>query len=66
MNINLTGAEAGMLGDFRDDLARDGYAVVKGALSRETAEAVAEKVYQYLEGLHVPCIPISLAFIDDS
>lgn len=36
-------------GDFRDDLARDGFAIVKGAIAREKAEAYGEKFYSYLE-----------------
>ena len=52
MNISLAGAAcSGMFGDFRDDLARDGFAVVKGAVPREKAQAVAGKIYQYLEDL---------------
>ena len=38
-------------GDFRDNLARDGFAVVKGAVPRERADGYADKFYSYLEGL---------------
>lgn len=38
-----------VFGDFRDDLLRDGYAVVKGAVPRERAEKYAEEMYNYLE-----------------
>lgn len=38
-------------GDFRDDLLRDGYAVVKGAVARERALGYASDVYQWLEDL---------------
>lgn len=38
-------------GDFRDDLLRDGYAVVKGAIPRERADAYAEQMYSFLEDL---------------
>lgn len=38
-------------GDWRDDLARDGYAVVKGAIPRERADAYADSMYAWLEGL---------------
>jgi hypothetical protein len=38
-------------GDWRDDLARDGYAVVKGAIPRERADAYADKMYKWLEDL---------------
>jgi hypothetical protein len=38
-----------VFGDFRDDILRDGYAVVKGAVARERAELYAEEMYNYLE-----------------
>lgn len=38
-------------GDFRDNLLRDGYAVVKGAVARERALGYASDVYQWLEDL---------------
>jgi hypothetical protein len=38
-------------GDFRDDLARDGYAVVKGAVPLERAIQYANDMYSWLEGL---------------
>ena len=38
-------------GDFRDDLARDGFAIVKGAVPRQRADGYADKFYSYLEGL---------------
>lgn len=40
-------------GDWRDDLARDGYAVVKGAVPQEQALKYADKMYTWLEGLYV-------------
>jgi hypothetical protein len=40
-------------GDWRDDLARDGYAVVKGAIPRERADKYADQMYSWLEGLYV-------------
>lgn len=36
-------------GDFRDDLVRDGYAVVKGVLPRERAEHYVGEFHQWLE-----------------
>jgi hypothetical protein len=36
-------------GDFRDQLFRDGYAVVKGATSTERADAYKEAMIQWLE-----------------
>lgn len=38
-------------GDFRDDLVRDGYAIVKGAIPQDRAAAYVEKMQDYLEGL---------------
>lgn len=38
-------------GDFRDDLARDGYAVVKGAVPLERTKQYANDMYSWLEGL---------------
>jgi hypothetical protein len=36
-------------GDFRDDLLRDGFCVVKGAIPRERADQYAEEMYKYVE-----------------
>lgn len=38
-------------GDWRDDLNRDGFAVVKGAIPRDRALAYSDKFYSYIEGL---------------
>lgn len=38
-------------GDFRDDLVRDGYVVVKGAIPRERADKYGEEMMSYLENL---------------
>lgn len=38
-------------GDWRDDLARDGYVVVKGVIPKEHALAYSEEVFDYLENL---------------
>lgn len=38
-------------GDWRDDLARDGYAVIKGAIPRERADKYADAMFSWLEGL---------------
>ncbi|KAM0544240.1 hypothetical protein ACHAPJ_011929 [Fusarium lateritium] len=43
-------AEPGVTyGDWRDDLVRDGYAVVKGAIPRERAEQYGNDILTYLE-----------------
>lgn len=38
-------------GDWRDDLNRDGYAVIKGAIPRQRALAYSDKFYSYIEDL---------------
>ena len=49
-HMKIDGAETNY-GDWRDDLARDGYAVVKGAIPRDRADAYADSMYAWLEGL---------------
>lgn len=39
------------INDWQTDLARDGYAIVKGAVAKEKAAQYAERMYEYLEGL---------------
>jgi hypothetical protein len=46
----LRGAEE-TFGDFRDDLKRDGYAVIKGAVPKDRADKYAEQMIQWLEDL---------------
>lgn len=41
-----------LYGDFRDDLSRDGYAIIKGAIPRERADKYADEMYSWLEGLY--------------
>lgn len=38
-------------GDWRDDLVRDGVAVVKGAIPRDRADKYAEDIFTFLETL---------------
>lgn len=38
-------------GDWRDDLLRDGYALIKGAVPRQRADGYADKMYSLLESL---------------
>lgn len=38
-------------GDFRDDLLRDGYAVVKGAIPQDRALGYVDNMYKWLENL---------------
>lgn len=40
-----------IFGDFRDDLVRDGYAVIKGAVPRERADRYGREFYDFLESL---------------
>ena len=40
-------------GDFRDDLLKNGFAVVKGAVPRDRALKYADDIYEWLEGLYV-------------
>ncbi|KAL4876424.1 hypothetical protein BJY04DRAFT_210592 [Aspergillus karnatakaensis] len=40
-------------GDFRDDLLRDGYAVVKGAVPRDRALKYADDIHEWLEGFNL-------------
>jgi hypothetical protein len=38
-------------GDWRDDFVRDGYAVIKGAISAGKVEEYADRMYSLIEGL---------------
>ena len=38
-----------LYGDFRDDLVRDGFAVIRGAITRERAEKYADLMFSDLE-----------------
>lgn len=38
-------------GDFRDDLVRDGFALIKGAVPKERAEQYGEQMFKWLEDL---------------
>ena len=40
-------------GDFRDDLVRDGFAIVKGAVPRERAESYTNAMHSWFESLYV-------------
>lgn len=40
-----------VFGDWRDDLIRDGFAVIKGAIPRDRAEKYGDAMYSWLEGL---------------
>lgn len=52
-------------GDWRDDLIRDGYVVVKGVIPKERALAYADETFNYLENLYVlsrSCCELSTDF----
>lgn len=38
-------------GDFRDDLVRDGFCVVKNVIPQERAHGYADEIHQWLEDL---------------
>ena len=40
-------------GDWRDDLIRDGFAIVKGAVPRERADKCADAMYTWLENFNL-------------
>ncbi|KAF4308665.1 putative phytanoyl- dioxygenase protein [Botryosphaeria dothidea] len=40
-------------GDFRDDLSRDGFAIVKGAIPRARADQYADEMFSWLEGFNL-------------
>lgn len=40
-----------VFGDFRDDLIRDGYAVIKGAVPKDRADSYGSAFYDFLESL---------------
>lgn len=48
--MRMDGTDA-RYGDWRDDLLRDGYAVVKGAIPCERALEYADKMYSLAESL---------------
>lgn len=48
-NKIFTRAEA--YGDWRDELIRDGYTVVKGAIPKDRIEAIGDDMMTYLETL---------------
>lgn len=43
--------EGVIYGDWRDELARDGFVVVKGAVPKERADKYADDILTYLEEL---------------
>ncbi|KAL3464919.1 hypothetical protein BJX64DRAFT_286106 [Aspergillus heterothallicus] len=46
--LRLTGDDPSF-GDWRDDLVRDGYAVIRGAISLNRAQGYADEMYSWLE-----------------
>lgn len=50
VRMRIDGTDA-KYADWRDDLARDGYAVIKGAIPKERADKYADQMFSWLEGL---------------
>ncbi|EUC43021.1 hypothetical protein COCMIDRAFT_102016 [Bipolaris oryzae ATCC 44560] len=50
--MKMDGTDA-KFGDWRDDLARDGYAVIKGAIPQEKALKYADRMFSWLEGFNL-------------
>jgi len=49
---NLLFAQEGTVhGDWRDDILRDGYVVLKGAIPRERADKYADEMMSFIENL---------------
>lgn len=48
--LMITGQES-PFDDWRDDLVRDGYAVVKGAIPADRAAGYVDEMHSWLEGL---------------
>jgi hypothetical protein len=44
-------------GDFRDDLVRDGYAIIRGAVPADRAAGYVDEMYNWLEGLYHTHLP---------
>jgi hypothetical protein len=59
----VTGKEA-PFNDWRDELVRDGYAVVKGAIPKDRTDAYVDELHSWLEDLCVTC-PTSLFCLAD-
>jgi hypothetical protein len=50
--LMVTGKEA-PFNDWRDDLVRDGYSVVKGAITKDRAAGYVDEMHSWLENLFV-------------
>lgn len=48
--LRLTASNSPDVQDWETDLARDGYAVIKGAVTKAKAAEYADRMYTYLEG----------------
>lgn len=59
----VTGKEA-PFNDWRDDLVRDGYAVVKGAIPKDRTDGYVNELHSWLEDLFVSS-PNSYSFLVD-
>lgn len=50
LRLRLDGSD-GYFGDWQDDLIRDGYAVIRGAIPRERADHYVNEMHEWLESL---------------
>lgn len=57
--LHLDGTDR-KFGDFRDDLARDGYAIIKGAIPEDRALHYADEMFSWLEGLFVAIFSLKI------
>lgn len=49
--LQIDGTSDPSYGDWRDDLIRDGYAIIKGAIPRERALSYADRMLSLVESL---------------
>ena len=49
--LHMDGTTDSSFGDWRDDLIRDGYAVIKGAVPRDRALSYADRMLSLAESL---------------
>jgi hypothetical protein len=50
LRLRLDGSD-GSFGDWQDDLIKNGYAVIKGAIPKERAAKYVDEMHEWLESL---------------
>lgn len=50
LRLRLDGFD-GYFGDWQDDLIRDGFAIIRGAIPRERADQYASEFHEWIESL---------------